>query len=117
MSIYDPSDQEDLSGYAEINNLDAQDGFHLLKMGDTMSDDLHMGDTLVRGLPTTYPLLYQGDEATSWAQAVGLSRDDVGNLQDPTEPSNAATKNITGRSSDFESRRHHEGRPANEHRI
>ncbi len=58
-----------------------------------MSGVLQMGGNLVRGLPTTYPPLYQGDEVTSWAQAVGLAQDAVGNLQDPTDPQNAATKN------------------------
>ena len=101
MSIYGPSARhgddtrtgaQNLSGYAKTNYVDAQDGLRVLKQGDAMSGDLHMGDNLVRGLPTAYPPLYRGDEATSWAQAVGLARDAVGNLSDPSEPQHAATK-------------------------
>ncbi len=56
---------ETLSGYAKTDYIDVQDGLHVLKAGDTMSGDLDMGGQLVRRLPTTYPLLYQGDEVTS----------------------------------------------------
>ena len=57
-----------------------------------MTGKLQMSGNLVHGLPTTYPPTYSGDEATSWSQAVGLVRDAVGNLADPTKPQNVATK-------------------------
>ena len=90
----------------------------VINTGDTMTGDLLMSGNLVRGLPTTYPPLYTGDEVTSWAQAVGLSVDvanstvtktgdtmtgdldmtnssRVVNLLDPVQPQDAATKNYT----------------------
>ena len=66
---------ETLSGYGKTDYVDVQDGLRVLKAGDTMSGALQMGGNLVRGLPTTYPLLYQGDEASSWAQVVGITLD------------------------------------------
>ena len=114
----DASDQEgvDLSEYAKKSHVDTQDALRVLKAGDTMSGDLDMGGQLVRGLPTTYPPLYQGDEATSWEQVVGITLGalntavkidgndpmtgdlKMGNHQikgvtDPAEPQDAATKN------------------------
>ena len=106
---------ETLSGYAKTDYVDVQDGLRVLKAGDTMSGVLQMGGNLVRGLPTTYPPVYQGDEATSWGQ-VGLTLDaihtavlldgkhpmtgdlDMGNhrikgVTDPVDPQDAATKN------------------------
>ena len=82
-----------VDGYAKTDYVDVQDGLRVLKAGDTMSGDLNMGGQLVRGLPTNYPPLYRGDEAVSWTQVVGLAQDAVGNLQDPINPQNAATKN------------------------
>lgn len=100
----------------DTHYVDIQDNLRVLKTGDTMSGDLDMGGQLVRGLPTTYPPLYQGDEAASWKQVVGLTLDalntvvkldgndpmtgdlKMGNHQikgvtDPAEPQDAATKN------------------------
>ena len=51
-------DNETLSGYATKNYVDTQDSLRVLKVGDTLSGDLDMGEQLVRGLPTTYPPLY-----------------------------------------------------------
>ena len=47
------------------------------KEGDTLTGDLQMGGKLVKGLPTIYPPVYSGDEATSWRQAVGLVQDSL----------------------------------------
>ncbi len=52
-----------------------------------------MSRNLIRGLPTTYPPSYSGDESTSWSQVIGLAKDAVDNLTNPTEPQNTATKN------------------------
>ena len=95
--------------------MDAQDGQHILKAGDTMTGELAMGGNLVSGLPTTYPPLYSGDEATSWDQAMGLvsdaanvlvkkagdampgplamSANKITAVADPTDPQDTATKN------------------------
>lgn len=71
MSIYGPcKDVDHLSEYAKVNT---QDSLRVQKAGDTMSGDLAMGGNLVRGLPTTYPPLYHGDEAASWEQVVGIT--------------------------------------------
>lgn len=42
-----------------------------------MSGDLSLGGHVARGLPTSYPPLYEGDEAVSWSQAVRLTSDAV----------------------------------------
>lgn len=52
----------------------------VIASGDTMTGDLNMNSNLVRGLPTTYPPIYAGDEATSWAQTVGLVADAANTL-------------------------------------
>jgi hypothetical protein len=70
----------------------AQDTLRVLKEGDSMTGDLTMGGSLVRGLPTEYPPMYAGDEATSWAQAMQLGFDLLKDVDEPTRPQNAATK-------------------------
>ena len=93
MSIYGPCEtanreEENLSEYAKTTYVNTR----VRKTGDVMTGDLNMGGKLVKGLPTTYPPIYRGDEAVSWIQATGLIRDASVNLVDPTDPSNAATK-------------------------
>ena len=84
MSIFGPcspsgaiTDQEgvDLSEYTKKSYVDTQDTLRVLKTGDTMSGDLSLGGHVARGLPTSYPPLYEGDEAVSWSQALGLVSD------------------------------------------
>lgn len=89
------------SDYAKTDYVDTQDDLRVLKAGDAMSGDLDMGGKLVRGLPTNHPPLYQGDEATSWSQTVGLVQDAVTILQNPTEPQNAATKSYVDTQDDL----------------
>ena len=45
-----------------------------------MVGNLIMRNNLNRGLPTTYSLIYQGNEAVSWQQAVRLTQDSVQSL-------------------------------------
>lgn len=54
-------------GYADTIDQD-----NLQLSGGTMTGDINMAGQLVRGLPTTYPPLYSGDEALSWSQILGL---------------------------------------------
>jgi hypothetical protein len=63
------------------NYVDVQDNLRVLKAGDTMTGELQMSDNLVRGLPTTYPPNYVGDEATSWTQVQSLAQDAVGSTK------------------------------------
>ena len=68
VSVGDPTDPQNV---ATKNYVDTQGEQHVLKAGDTMTGELAMSGICVPGLPTTYPPLYSGDEATSWGQAVG----------------------------------------------
>ena len=45
-----------------------------------MSGNLNMGGNTIRGLSATYPPIFEGDEAVSWHQVVGLVQDFVGGL-------------------------------------
>ena len=67
----------DLSEYAKKSHVDTQDTLRVLKAGDTMTGDLSLGGHVARGLPTSFPPLYQGDEAVSSIQAIGLTSDAV----------------------------------------
>jgi len=52
-----------------------------------MTGDINMGGKLVKGLPTSYPPLYSGNEAISWAQLVGMVADSTTNNDTvPTGP-------------------------------
>ena len=57
--------------------VDSKDSAQVSKRGDTMIGDLNMRNNLIKGLPTTYPPIYQGNEAVSWQQAVRLTQDSV----------------------------------------
>ena len=61
----------DLSDYAKKHYVDAQDALRVLKAGDTMTGDLTMARSRVRGLPTSKagPRL-QSDEAVSQFETV-----------------------------------------------
>ena len=74
----DTTGQEvDLSEYAKTSHVDVQDSRRVLKAGDTMTGVLDMGGNSVQGLPTSYPPIYEGDEAVSWSQAVSFTSDAV----------------------------------------
>jgi hypothetical protein len=111
MSIYGP----DAALAPKIIYVDSAQSAGVLKAGDTMSGELQMSGNLVRGLPTTYPPPYYGDEAAAWEQVVGITSDALkivvkldgndpmtGDLQmgqhqikgaaDPADPQDAATK-------------------------
>ena len=63
--------------------INAQDALHVLKVSDTMRGALQMSGNLMHSLSTSYPPLYKGDEAASWAQVTGIVKDAT---------TNAATK-------------------------
>jgi len=115
MSIFGYLPSSDITGY-----VDSQTSLRVLKAGDTMTGDLNMSEKLIRGLPTTSPPLYHGDEATSWSQTTSLVIDaantrvkkegdtmsgdlnmgtkNITSLAEPTNISDAATKNyVDGR--------------------
>ena len=70
--VVDPISSQDA---ATKNYVDAKDALKVYKAGDSMTGDLVMGGNLVKGLPTTYPPIYNGNEAASWSQVVGLVND------------------------------------------
>ena len=62
------------------------------KRGDRMEGDLDMRSNVIRGLQTTYPPIYNGDEAVSWRQVVDLVADSKSNIDRPTESRHAVNK-------------------------
>ena len=81
MSIYGPEPPEAELATGPHNHalkarLDAQVGLRVLKAGHTMTGELQMGGSMIRGLPQVYPPSdYLGDEAISWSQVVRLLRE------------------------------------------
>ena len=67
-----PTASTDAATKGYVDTIDQDD---LQLSGGTMTGDIDTGGRLVRGLPTTYPPLYHGDEAVSWSQVVGMAND------------------------------------------
>ena len=84
MSVFGPDNEIHTVGSVSEDYVNAQDALRVLKAGDTMRGTLQMSGNLVHGLPTSYPPLYKGDEAATWAQVTGTVKDAT---------MNAATKN------------------------
>ena len=65
-----------------VNNqyIDSTIHAQVSRRGDTMTCNLKLENNLISGLPTTYPSVYQGNEAVSWQQAVRLTQDSVRGL-------------------------------------
>ena len=84
MSVFGPDNEIHPLGGVSEDYINAQDALRVLKVGDTMRGTLQMSGILVHGLSTSYPPLYKGDEAASWAQVTGIVKDAT---------TNAATKN------------------------
>ena len=84
MSVFGSDDEIHPLGGVSEDYVNAQDALRVLKAGDTMKGTLQMSGNLIHGLPTSYPPLYKGDEAASWAQVTGIVKDTT---------TNAATKN------------------------
>ena len=85
LSDYDDDEVKEYVDHSILNAMntsDAKMSYRVVKTGDSMTGDLLMNNNLVKGLPTSYPPKYVGDEAVSWKQAVELTKQICSNLPD-----------------------------------
>jgi len=85
MHIRTGSSLEDLATYGTKTYVEIQDDLRVLKVDDTMTEELQMSGNLLRLLPTnkTHLSIHSCEETISWSQAAGLPQDAVSNLTDP----------------------------------
>ena len=74
INVSNPVNDQDVATKNYVDTNSSSD--KVSKSGDNMTGELLMGGNLIKGLPiASPPTTYVGDEATSWAQTVGLVQD------------------------------------------
>ena len=74
LNVSNPVNAQDVATKNYVDTNSSSD--KVSKSGDTMTGDLDMSGNLIKGLPIiSPPITYVGDEATSWAQTVGIVQD------------------------------------------